>query len=118
RSGADLIDLGCDPGPPWSMVGEYVRALREAGHRVSIDSLQPAEIEPAVRAGAELVLSVNSSNVHAAPDWGCEVVAIPDDPAGLAGLEETIERLAIAGVPLRIDPILEPIGFGFAASLE
>ena len=33
------------------------------------------------------------------------------------GLDETIARLAAAGVPLRIDPILEPIGFGFAASL-
>src|SRR6202007_3278365 len=29
----------------------------------------------------------------------------------------TIEQLALAKVPLRIDPILEPIGFGFAASL-
>ncbi len=117
-AGADLIDVGCDPGGTWSSVAECVRALREAGNRVSIDSLAPAEIEPAVRAGAELVLSVNSSNVHAAADWGCEVVAIPDDPAGCAGLEETVEALAVAGVPLRIDPILEPIGFGFAASLE
>ena len=49
------------------------------GHRVSIDSLHPAEIEPAVQAGAELVLSVNSTNREAAKDWGCEVVAIPDD---------------------------------------
>ncbi|MCA9203073.1 MAG: dihydropteroate synthase, partial [Planctomycetales bacterium] len=47
----------------------------------------------------------------------CEVVAIPDDPATLAGLDETIESLAQANVPLRIDPILEPIGFGFSASL-
>jgi dihydropteroate synthase len=44
-------------------------------------------------------------------------VAVPDDPATLAGLDETIEFLADKRVPLRIDPILEPIGFGFAASL-
>lgn len=115
--GADVIDVGCEPGDAWSSVSDAVKALRDAGHRVSIDSLNPAEIGPAVRAGAELVLSVNSSNRDAAADWGCEVVAIPDDPAGCAGLDETIERLAVAGVPLRIDPILEPIGFGFAASL-
>jgi dihydropteroate synthase-like protein len=116
--GANLIDVGCDPGEPWSGVAEAVRALRDAGHRVSIDSMNPREIEPAVRAGAELVLSVNSSNREAACDWGCEVVAVPDAPAGLIGLDETVSRLAEAEVPLRIDPILEPIGFGFAASLK
>ena len=117
EAGGDLIDVGCDPGEPWAGVGQCVRALREEGHRVSIDSLNPAEIAPAVAAGAELVLSVNASNRHAACDWGCEVVALPDDFATLAGLEETLELLTAAGVPLRIDPVLEPIGFGFAASL-
>src|SRR5262245_53989005 len=115
--GADVIDVGCDPGEPWSSVGKCVRALKSEGLRVSIDSLQPAEIEPAVRAGAELVLSVNASNREAARDWGCEVVAIPDDIATLGGLDETIELLAAAGLPLRIDAVLEPIGCGFAASL-
>jgi dihydropteroate synthase-like protein len=116
--GANLIDVGCDPGEPSSGVAPAVRALRDAGHRVSIDSMNPREIEPAVRSGAELVLSVNSSNREAAYDWGCEVVAVPDAPAGLIGLDETVSRLAEAKVPLRIDPILEPIGFGFAASLK
>ncbi|MCE9605405.1 MAG: DUF6513 domain-containing protein [Planctomycetia bacterium] len=116
-SGADLIDVGCDPGEPWSEVGDVVHMLREEGFRVSIDSLNPAEIGPAVRAGAELVLSVNSSNAECAADWGCEVVIVPDDPHLLTGLEATIERVADAGVPLRIDAILEPIGFGFAQSL-
>ena len=116
-AGADLIDVGCDPGEPWSGVGDCVRALRAEGHRVSIDSLNPAEIEPAARAGAELVLSVNASNREAAKDWGCEVVAIPDDFPTLGGLEDTVELLAAAGVRLRIDPVIEPIGCGFAASL-
>jgi dihydropteroate synthase-like protein len=116
--GADLIDVGCEPGDPWAGVGDCVRALRDDGHRVSIDSWNPAEIEPAVRAGAELVLSVNRSNREAARDWGCEVVAIPDDISTLAGLDETVEVLSTAAVPFRIDPILEPIGFGFAASLD
>jgi len=116
-AGADLIDVGCDPGEPWSGVGDCVRALVAEGHRVSIDSLQPAEIEPAVRAGAELVLSVNSSNRAAANGWGCEVVVIPDDFPTLGGLDETVESLAAAGVRLRIDPVIEPIGCGFATSL-
>jgi dihydropteroate synthase-like protein len=117
KQGADLIDVGCDPGETWSGVADAVRRLRDEGHRVSIDSLNPDEIAPAVRAGAELVLSVNESNRAYAADWGCEVVAVPDVPATLAGLDETIALLAEAGVPLRIDPVLEPIGFGFARSL-
>lgn len=68
-------------------------------------------------AGAELVLSVNATNRDAARDWGCEVVAMPDAAGSLDGLDATVEFLVAHGVPFRIDPILEPIGFGFAASL-
>lgn len=116
--GANFIDVGCGPGETWSQVGSVVRALVDAGHRVSIDSLNVKEIAAATSAGAELVLSVNSSNRDAAADWGCEVVVIPDDPATLGGLDDTVEQLAVAGVPLRIDPVLSPIGFGFADSLQ
>jgi dihydropteroate synthase-like protein len=116
--GADVIDVGCEPDGPWPGVQDVVRALRDDGHRVSIDSLDPREIAPAVAAGAELVLSVNNTNRDAAPDWGCEVVAVPDDPRTLVGLDETVEALAAAGVRVRIDPVLEPIGFGFAGSLS
>jgi dihydropteroate synthase len=116
--GANVIDLGCDPGATWSQVGETVAVLRDKGLRVSIDSFDPTEVALAVSAGAELVLSVNSSNRSIARDWGVEVVAIPDRPGSLDGLDDTVEFLTRAGVPFRIDPILEPIGFGFAASLE
>jgi dihydropteroate synthase-like protein len=116
--GADIIDLGCDPGETWTAASDTVRTLRDEGLRVSIDSFNPHEVEVAVDAGAELVLSVNQSNLFAARSWGCEVVALPDEPASLTGLDQTIETLSGWGVPFRIDPILEPIGFGFAAALE
>src|SRR5262249_29462675 len=38
NSGADVIDLGCDPGGTWSGIGETVKALRAEGMRVSVDS--------------------------------------------------------------------------------
>lgn len=117
RDGADVIDVGCETGNYWTAVGDVVQALRDDGHRVSVDSLDPREIELAARSGAELVLSVNSSNREAAGDWGVEVIAIPDEPTTLAELDETVDLLARAGVPLRIDPVLEPISFGFAPSL-
>lgn len=117
HEGADVIDLGCDPGGPWSGVADAVKALCDDGHRVSIDSFDPVEVAAAVHAGAELVLSVNASNREHARDWGVEVVAIPDEAATLRGLEATMAELAAHGVAFRVDPILEPIGFGFAASL-
>lgn len=117
-SGADIIDLGCDPGDDWTLAGETVKALRGEGFRVSIDSFNSREVEAAVRAGAELVLSVNSSNCKQAKSWGCEVVAVPDVPATLEGLEQTIATLQENDVRFRIDPVIEPIGFGFAASLD
>jgi dihydropteroate synthase-like protein len=120
--GADVIDVGCDPGETWAEVGDAVRALRDDGFRVSIDSFDSDEVEAALAAGAELVLSVNGSNVGNARRWhehhaGVEVVAIPDTPADLDSLERTASQLASWGVKHRLDPILEPIGFGFAASL-
>ncbi|MEX2214344.1 MAG: DUF6513 domain-containing protein [Phycisphaeraceae bacterium] len=127
--GAEVIDIGCDPLPPegerpaWEGVAVVVRELRARGLRVSVDSLHSREIELAAAAGAELVLSVNSTNREAASGWikpdgmPIEVVAIPDTPQDLDSLEATIEHLAHRGIPFRIDPIIEPIGFGFAQSL-
>src|SRR5262249_46330624 len=115
--GADRIDLGCDPGGPWLGVGEAVAALRDHGHRISIDSFDPTEVALAVKAGADLVLSVNATNREQAPDWAVEVVVLPDKPGARDGLEDTIDFLTSKSVPFRLDPVLEPIGFGFAASL-
>jgi len=116
--GATLIDVGCLPKSTWNGVGDCVKALKDAGHRVSVDSLNPKEIAAAAKNGAELVLSVNATNRQHAADWGIEVVAIPDDIRDFSSLEPTIEWLADHDVPFRIDPILEPIGLGFTMSLK
>jgi dihydropteroate synthase len=76
-----------------------------------------AEAAAATHVGAELVLSVNASNREAALDWPAELVVVPDAGGGLETLESTLELLSARGARFRIDPILEPIGFGFAASL-
>lgn len=118
QSGADIIDLGCIPGESWSTVARAVTALKREGFRISIDSFDQAEVEAAVEAGAELVLSCNGSNL----DWACNVpaefVVIPDDTRNLSTLDSSCQRLKTAGRSYRLDPILEPIGFGFAASLQ
>ncbi len=117
QEGADRIDLGCDPGGPWYGVGEAVAALRESGIRVSIDSFDTVEVEEATNAGADLVLSVNGTNRDHALDWGVEVVVIPDQVGTLEGLDQSVEFLTKHGIPFRLDPIIEPIGFGLAKSL-
>jgi dihydropteroate synthase len=120
-AGADIIDLGCTPGRPFPELADVVRELVGAGMRVSVDSFDPGEIRTAVGAGAELVLSVNRSNLEVVSDLagsGARVVVIPDLGGPLASLEPALEALTAAGVPYVIDPILEPIGHGFMASLE
>lgn len=115
--GADVIDIGCEPGATWLGLGDTVKRLVDSGLKVSVDSLDPAEIRDAVQSGAELVLSLNSSNRFLAQELECEWVLIPDDPHQMQGLEQTIDYVSATGRPFRIDPILEPIGLGFAKSL-
>lgn len=118
EAGADMIDVGCDPAGGWTGVGDAVKALRDLGLRVSIDSFDRAEVTAAVAAGAELVLSVNSSNREWAAELGVELVVIPDRLEAWQELEDTAEYVAGRGCLWRADPILEPIGMGFAVSLE
>jgi dihydropteroate synthase-like protein len=120
-SGADLIDIGCTPGVEFPSLGEVVRELRAAGMRVSVDSFDPREIRTAVEAGAELVLSVNSTNLEVARDLtgtAARVVAIPDFGQSIDTLPPILEALERWNVKYLIDPVIEPIGFGFMASLE
>ena len=120
-SGADVIDIGCTPGRAFPELADVVRELVGAGMRVSVDSFDVDEIATAVAAGAELVLSVNQSNLDVARDLAgtkTRVVVIPDLGQGLETLEPSIAALERWGVTYLIDPVIEPIGFGFFASLE
>lgn len=115
--GANVIDFGCDPTTRCARIGDYIAALVDEGLSVSVDTFDPWEAATATARGASLVLSVNSTNRDAAVDWGCEVVAIPDVPGDEKSFEETIDFLTRHHITIRLDPILEPIGAGFASSL-
>ncbi len=120
-SGADVIDIGCTPGREFPGLAAVVRELAAAGARVSIDSFDAGEIRAAVGAGADLVLSVNGSNLSVAQDFAgtqTRVVVIPDFGQGIETLEPSIAALERWRVSYLIDPVIEPIGFGFFASLE
>ena len=120
-SGADVIDLGCTPGLAFPALDDVVRDLTASGLRVSVDTFDPGEIRSAVAAGAELVLSVNGSNVDVAREFSgtdTRVVVVPDLGGHIDTLDRSLEKLTQWGVRYLIDPILEPISCGFMASLE
>lgn len=118
NAGANLIDVGGVPGESSPRIHEIVSALKAEGLRVSIDSFDHDEVQQAVNAGAELILSCNHANFHWASQMGVEVVAIPDSPQDTDSLDRLADKLLKANCPFRLDPILEPIGIGFTASLQ
>jgi dihydropteroate synthase-like protein len=118
EAGADVIDLGLSLGRNWLAEGPRVIAeLRAAGFELSIDTLDPDEILMADEAGVQYVLSLNGSNRHLAERLQATPVLIPDTPEDLDSLDETIAHLEALGKPYLVDPIIEPIGAGFARSL-
>jgi dihydropteroate synthase-like protein len=116
--GADIIDLGCPVDGNFPQVKAAVTMLKEQGFKVSLDTFNQGDILLANQAGLDYLLSVNSKNIDIAPRLSCKVVVIPDFGQGLESLVSNIARLQDWKVPYIIDPILEPISFGFSESLH
>jgi dihydropteroate synthase-like protein len=117
-SGADVIDLGCALDRKFEDAAEVIGRLKAQGFVVSIDTFDKGEILAADSAGVDYVLSVNETNLDIAEALHCTVVVIPDFGQGLDTLERNIAHLERVGRPYIVDPIIEPINFGFAASLD
>lgn len=118
QSGADIIDLGCPPMEGFPGVGEVVTGLKERGFVVSVDTFDPETIREADDAGVDMLLSVNSQNMEMVPELRCKVVVIPDFGEGLDSLETNIAHVASLGASYVVDPILDPLSFGFTESLQ
>ena len=117
-AGADVIDLGLSLDPDWLDEGpETIADLKARGFALSIDTLDPDQILMADAAGVDYVLSLNGHNRHIADRLRATPVLIPDTPDDLDSLDATIAHLQELGKPYLVDPIIEPIGSGFAASL-
>ena len=117
RDGADVIDLGGLPETPFPHLEDSVRALKAAGFAVSVDSVDPQELLRGGRAGADYLLSLTVDTLWVADEVASTPVLIPKTPHDEASLHAAIETMTAKGRAFLADPILDPIPFGFTASI-
>ncbi len=114
---ADIIDLGVPLEASPEAVSHAVRVAKSVTAKpVSVDTLIPEYVEAGIEAGADLVLSLDSSNASIlgplAAKKGVAVVVIPDDET-LDSLIRNVEAAKGYGVKNIIaDPVLSPAGHG------
>ncbi|TKT69360.1 DUF6513 domain-containing protein [Aquamicrobium sp. LC103] len=117
RAGADVIDLGCLPETPFPQLAEAVGVLRGEGFSVSVDSANYEELRAGAAAGADYLLSLDENTLPLAFDHPCIPILIPSSPGDLDSLGRAIDAAVGAGIAFIADPVLDPIHFGFTASL-
>jgi len=115
--GADVIDLGCLPDTPFPHLEDSVRELKARGLAVSVDSAEPDELRRGGAAGADYLLSLTERNLAIAEETGARPVLIPAKHGDLASLYRAAEEAEKRGLKAILDPVLDPIHFGFAESL-
>lgn len=115
--GADVIDIGGLPQTPFPHLEETVQTLKAAGYRVSVDSLDPDELRRGGRAGADYLLSLTTDTLYLADEVAATPILIPSRHGDLDNLIDAMECLDTNNRTYFADPILDPLPFGFAASL-
>jgi dihydropteroate synthase-like protein len=116
-AGADVIDLGCLPDTPFPHLEETVQELRRSGIQVSVDSADPNELLRGGRAGAGFLLSLTEKTLDVAAETGAQPVLIPEPHGELPSLWRAAEAADRRGIVAMLDPILDPIHYGFMQSL-
>jgi dihydropteroate synthase len=117
RDGADVIDLGCLPQEPFPHLEDSVRALKAEGFAVSVDSMNPDELLRGGKAGADHLLSLTPDTAWIADEVASVPVLIAREPADEASLWSLVETFQRKGRAFLADSILDPIPFGFTASI-
>jgi len=117
RDGADVIDLGGLPETAFPHLEDSVRALHAQGMKVSVDSLDTQELLRGGRAGADYLLSLTLDTLWIADEVASTPVLIPRTPADEASLHEAVRAMTAKGRAFLADAILDPIPFGFTASI-
>jgi dihydropteroate synthase-like protein len=115
--GADVIDLGCLPDSPFPHLEEAIAALQADGVRVSVDSFNAEELSRATKAGADFLLSLSEKTIGIADEGPAVPILVSAGAADAASLDRAIDMMIAKGKPFYADPILDPIHYGFAASV-
>ena len=117
ENGANIIDIGCLPDTPFAHMEEIIHTLKQEGFQVSIDSLVAEDLLRGAQAGADYMLSLHESTLWIADEVDAIPVIIPEKHTDLASLESAIAILQAKNKPFIVDPILDPLHFGFAESV-
>lgn len=115
--GANVIDLGCLPETPFPHLAEAVAALKAEGFKVSVDSLDEKDLLLGGQAGADFLLSLHEETLWIADEVASTPILIPKDHGDISSLDRSIERLSLKNRSFIVDPILDPIHFGFTESI-
>jgi dihydropteroate synthase-like protein len=115
RAGADVIDLGCLPDTPFPQLEAAVRRLKAEGLSVSVDTADPDELRRGAAAGADFLLSLTEHNLEIA--GAARPVLIPAAHGDLDSLLRANAAARAHGLNPILDPILDPLHFGFTESL-
>jgi dihydropteroate synthase-like protein len=115
--GANVIDLGCLPGIPFPHLADAIKALKQLGIKVSVDSLNTDDLLTAGHSGADYLLSLTEKTLWIANEVASTPVLIPAKPHSLPSLYRAIESCIKAGKPFIADAILDPIHFGLTDSI-
>lgn len=115
--GANVIDLGCIPNVAFSHLPDTIKALKDEGFAVSVDSLNSDDLLMAGKAGADYLLSLTEHTLWIAEEVGSTPILIPSKSGNLPSLYRAIDKMLALNKPFIADPILDPIPFGFTDSV-
>ncbi|MDD5214546.1 MAG: DUF6513 domain-containing protein [Methylococcales bacterium] len=117
KNGADVIDLGCLPSTDFPHMEDAIAALKQANFLVSLDSLEPDDLLRGGKAGADFLLSLHESTLWIADEVAATPILIAETHTDLSSLDRAIAKMQAKNRPFIVDPILDPIHFGFTASI-
>jgi dihydropteroate synthase-like protein len=116
-----MIDLGIPLDAHLDQVKAALQTARKVTNLpISIDTIRPELILAGLQAGADLLLSLNGSNLplvgEAVATAGVPAVIIPGP--GSIRLEENLLRAQEMGISIIADPVLDPPMQGLVSSLQ
>lgn len=117
RQGADIIDIGCLPDTPFPHMEDIIGTLKQEGFVVSIDSLFANDLLRGGKAGADYMLSLHESTLWIADEVDTIPILIPEHHGELDSLDRCIEIMQAKNREFLVDPILDPIHYGFTESV-